>query len=117
MSGKSPLIPSPMTPEREELMRTRAAAGEQIAQAADQGGVTESIQRRHASQNKNGFSSNARKVHKTKPTKDARFDDDGDAIIAETDAVLWQKYFATSPGSSAARSAMDDLLAMRRKNA
>jgi len=115
MSGKSPLIPSPMTSEREELMRKRAAAGEQITQAADQGGVTESIQRRHASQNKNGFSSNARKVHKTGPTKDAKFDDDGDEIIAETDAVLWQKYFATSPGSRAARGAMDDLLAIRVK--
>lgn len=115
MSGKSPPIPSPMTSEREELMRKRAAAGEQIAQAADQGGVTDSIQRRHASQNKNGFSSNARKVHKTGPTKDAKFDDDGDAIITETDAVLWQNYFATSPGSRAARSAMDDLLARRGK--
>lgn len=115
MSGKSPLLPSPMTSEREELMRARAAAGEQIAQAADQGGVTESIQRRHASVNKNGFSANARKVHKTGPTKDAKFDDDGDEIITETDAVLWQKYFATSPGSRAARGAMDDLLAMRGK--
>lgn len=82
MATHSQLIPGPMTDERLATMQARLEAGKELAQAADQDFVTDSIQRRHASQRKNGFNAQARSVgHKrTTVNSDARFTGDGDEI-------------------------------------
>lgn len=76
-------IPSPMTEERLKLMQARAAKGETLTGPADQPAVTKSIGERGKKTSKHGFTVLARSVgnrNKNNRTREARFDDDGEAI-------------------------------------
>ena len=101
-------LPSPMSEEREAVMRDRAANGEELAVPADNSGVTESIRRRHTSQRKNGFNATARSVRG--PAKalagDARFTEDGDEIGKASDFTALDRYLATTPGTDSAAHAL-----------
>ena len=51
---------------------------------------------------------------RTPKSKDSKFDDDGHDIEQRSTDVLWNRYFETSPGSVAARVALDQVLETRR---
>lgn len=104
MSTHSPLLPSPMSPEREAVMQARAARGETLSQPSDQAGVTESIRRRHASQRKDGMHV-ASRIART-GTSEARFDDDGEPLERSTEWSAADRYLATQPGTREARAAL-----------
>ena len=108
MATHSPLLPSPMSEDRVNIMQGRAERGESLAQAEDQPVVTESIRRRHASQRKDGMHTTARSVRG--PAKalagDARFDEDGEPIERVGEFDCCDRYLKTKPGSESAAHAL-----------
>lgn len=111
MSGTSPSIPSPMTPERLKLMQQRAEAGEPLALQTDR----PEIKRRHASQRKNGHNGSTRRVgHRAKQTVDSRFDDEGEPIKQDPEERLWKQYLdETKPGTDRAIQVLSQLKKLR----
>lgn len=86
-------IPSPMTEARLAIMQRRAARQEPLAQPADNHAVTRSIAERGVSK-------------RGKPTREAQFDDEGEAIELPNEFSLVDAYLATPIGSAAARAAL-----------
>lgn len=102
-------IPSPMTEARLKTMQQRAAKGIPLAVQSDQPAVTQSIAGRFKKTAKDGFRVMARTIgHKKKcqSTKEARFDDEGEAIEEWHQFAAVDRYLATEPGSQAAAVAM-----------
>jgi hypothetical protein len=101
-----------MTAEREKIMQGRAERGEQLAQAADQDGVTASIKRQHVKTSKNGYSTQGRKVgvrskkQNRLQNADSRFDEGGESIEKPSEFACCDRDLATNPGSQAAADAL-----------
>lgn len=95
----SPLIQSPMTDERLKLMQKRLAKGLPLATNDDQPSVTKSVAQRTKARS-------LRRGNQPNVTRDARFDDVGDAIEVPTDFSLIDKYLETPLGSQAAAKAL-----------
>ncbi len=99
MSSDSRLIPSPMTEARLKVMQRRAAKGLPLATNDDQPSVTRSVAQRMKARS-------LRRGNQPNVTRDARFDDEGDAILTPDNFSLIDAFLATPIGSPAAAKAL-----------
>ncbi len=104
MASQNPMLPSPMSAEREAVLRGRLERGETLARPEDQPAVTESIKRRHVKTGKNGHTAHTRRIgQRSKHERDSKFDDDGEL---REQAREGQRYFATEAGTKEAADAL-----------
>lgn len=66
---------------------------------------------RYKSARKDGHNGETRRIgQRSRETRDSKFDAVGDEVDRETDAVLWDRYFETDPGTGQARRALNVLM-------
>ncbi len=107
MASQNPMLPSPMSAEREAVLRGRLERGETLARPEDQPAVTESIKRRHVKTGKNGHTAHTRRIgQRSKHERDSKFDDDGELREQASEFSDCDRYLSTEPGTAAAALAL-----------